>query len=130
MMMMMMMMMMMIIIIIIIMLGIGWAELVVQRPHIGLLYQARVIRVCSVGGITDRGKPKFSEENLLQCQFVRHKSYMDRFGIKPRHPLWEVGDYTPEMCVTASHLRQLVLWFMVMCFFLIYRSWRVTPTRT
>jgi hypothetical protein len=25
----------------------------------------------------DRGKPKYSEKNLSQCNFVHHKSHMD-----------------------------------------------------
>jgi hypothetical protein len=25
----------------------------------------------------DREKPKYSEKNLFQCQFVHHKSHMD-----------------------------------------------------
>jgi hypothetical protein len=30
----------------------------------------------SIGGITDRGKPKYSEKNLFHCHFVHHKSNM------------------------------------------------------
>jgi hypothetical protein len=29
---------------------------------------------------TDLGKPKYSEKNLSQCHFVRHKSHMDLLG--------------------------------------------------
>ena len=31
---------------------------------------------------TDRGKPKYSEANLFQCQFLRQKSHMDWPGIE------------------------------------------------
>jgi hypothetical protein len=40
----------------------------------------------------DRVKPKNSEKNLSQCQFVYHKSHMDRAGREPGSPLWEAGD--------------------------------------
>jgi len=30
----------------------------------------------------DRGHPKYSEKNLSQCQFVHHRSYMDRPGVE------------------------------------------------
>jgi hypothetical protein len=32
---------------------------------------------------TDRGKPKYLEKNLSQCQFVYHKYDMDRLQIEP-----------------------------------------------
>jgi hypothetical protein len=32
---------------------------------------------------TDRGKPKYSEKNLSQCQFFHQKSHMDWSGIEP-----------------------------------------------
>jgi len=31
----------------------------------------------------DLGKPKYSEENIVQCHFVYHKTYMDCPGIAP-----------------------------------------------
>jgi hypothetical protein len=40
----------------------------------------------------DRGKPKYSGENLSQCHFVHNKSHMDRLGIEPGPPRWEAGD--------------------------------------
>jgi hypothetical protein len=40
----------------------------------------------------DRIKPKYSGENLSQCQFVHHKSYMDWPGFEPGPPRWEAGD--------------------------------------
>jgi hypothetical protein len=35
----------------------------------------------------DRGKPRYSGENLSQCHFVHHKSNTDRPGIEPVPPL-------------------------------------------
>jgi hypothetical protein len=40
----------------------------------------------------DRGKPKYSEQDLSQCHFVHHKFHMDRPGIKPGLPRWEAGN--------------------------------------
>jgi hypothetical protein len=40
---------------------------------------------------TDRGKPKYSGENLSQCHFVNHKPHMDRPGIEAGHLRWEAG---------------------------------------
>jgi hypothetical protein len=39
----------------------------------------------------DRGKPKYSEKNLSQCHFVRHKSHTDGPGIEPGPPWWDAG---------------------------------------
>jgi hypothetical protein len=36
----------------------------------------------------DRGKPKYSEKNLSQCNFVRHKSHIPR----DRNPVSAVRD--------------------------------------
>jgi hypothetical protein len=35
---------------------------------------------------TDRGKPKYSEKNLSQCQFFHHKSHTDKPGIERGPP--------------------------------------------
>jgi hypothetical protein len=40
----------------------------------------------------DRGKPKYSEQNLSQRHFVHHKSHMDLPGIEPGPSRWEAGD--------------------------------------
>jgi hypothetical protein len=40
----------------------------------------------------DRGKPKFSGENLSQCHFVYQKSHMDYPVIEPGPPRGEAGD--------------------------------------
>ena len=40
----------------------------------------------------DRGKPKYSEKNVSQCHFVRHKFHMDRSGIEPGSTKLEAGD--------------------------------------
>jgi hypothetical protein len=40
----------------------------------------------------DRGKPKYSGENLSQCHFVHNKSRMYWPGIEPGPPRWEAGD--------------------------------------
>jgi hypothetical protein len=36
--------------------------------------------------IAGKGKPKYSEENLLQCDFVHHKYHMDCPGTEFRPP--------------------------------------------
>jgi hypothetical protein len=39
----------------------------------------------------DRGRPKYSEENLSQCHFVHQKSHMDSAGIETVSPRREAG---------------------------------------
>jgi hypothetical protein len=39
----------------------------------------------------DRGKTEELGENLSQCNFVDHKSLMDRPEIEPRTPRWEAS---------------------------------------
>jgi hypothetical protein len=38
----------------------------------------------SIGGMTERGRPKYLEKNMFQCPFVHHKSYLDDAGINAR----------------------------------------------
>ena len=40
---------------------------------------------------TDRGKPKYSEENLFQCHFSYYKSHMDYSGIEEGPHLYGAG---------------------------------------
>jgi hypothetical protein len=40
----------------------------------------------------DRGKPKYSGENLSQCYFAHHKSHMDWPGIEQEPPRRETGN--------------------------------------
>jgi hypothetical protein len=43
------------------------------------------MRKWNVGGmIIGRGKPKFLERNLPQCDFICHKFHMNCLGIEPR----------------------------------------------
>ena len=50
-------------------------SLIRTRPWHTRVYGA--VKKKSIGGvIADRGKPKYSEKNLSQCQFVHHQSQM------------------------------------------------------
>jgi hypothetical protein len=49
-------------------------------------------------GIIVTGITKYSEANLLQCYFVRHKSHKMRWaGDGPGPPRWEASDYPYEL---------------------------------
>jgi hypothetical protein len=43
--------------------------------------------------VTDRGKPKYWEKTLSQCQFLDHKFHVDCAGVEPGLLQSEAGDY-------------------------------------
>jgi hypothetical protein len=40
---------------------------------------------------------KYSEEMCPQCRSVRHRSHMTWPGLEPGLPVWEPGDWSPEL---------------------------------
>jgi len=49
-------------------------------------------RVWSVGGMALTGET----EVLGECQFVHHMAYVNWYGIEPKTPRWETGDWPSE----------------------------------
>ena len=45
---------------------------------------------------SDRGKPKYLEENLSQCQSLDHKSHTNSPGTEPWPLQWEVSNQLPQ----------------------------------
>ena len=45
---------------------------------------------------TERGKPKYSDKSLSQCQLVHQRSHMDWSGIELGPSRWKAGDQSPE----------------------------------
>jgi len=52
--------------------------------------------------------PKYSAENLSQCQYVHHKSHMDQPGIQHKL-LWKAGNISHGMTQLISTAITLIL---------------------